>query len=68
MARFIYNIDILLNMLSSPVRVGTRRLQRCTSAFAINVPPVVMNTLNWVEKDNLTLTIELDGSLRIAKE
>lgn len=55
-------------MLSDPVKIGTRRLQRCTSAFAINVPPVVMSTLNWVEKDDLTLTIELDGSLRIVKE
>lgn len=68
MTIFIYNKNLLLNMLSAPVKIGTRRLQRCTSAFAINVPPVVMNTLAWAEKDDLTLTIELDGSLRIAKE
>lgn len=54
-------------MFTEPIFVGTRKLQYSTHAFKINVPLVVANALKWADKDELEVTIELDGSMKLRK-
>lgn len=65
---FIYHDNILQNMFPKPIQLGTRKLQRGTSSFIINVPMLVINALEWEEKDDIILTLEPTGSVRMVKK